>query len=404
MITGRLVISLGVSQLICWGISFYLIGVFGDLIVADLGWRRSVVYGGFSFALLTMGVASPMVGRLIDRFGGGRVMAGGSVLCALGCMVLSFAQTLPVYYGAWALLGLAMRSILYDAAFAALARIGGTAARRPMAQVTLFGGLAATCFWPIGHLLAEPLGWRGAVLAYAGFALLTLPLHLAIPSGPPRAAKPTIAIPATAPLAAGGRDRVVAAGLYAVIVTLTNALNAGMAAHMIGMLVELGLAATMAVSIASLRGVGQSTARLAEILFGARVHPISLNLAATVLLPLCFAVGLASGGYLAAAAAFTFFYGVSNGILSITRGTVPLVLFDVTTYGTYVGKLLAPSFIVAAGSPLAFAAVIEHAGAQGVLFLSIGLSAVVLAAALILRIRFADHRAGGPRSQSEVGG
>ena len=404
MIARRTVVFLGLSQLVCWGISFYLIGVFGDLIAADLGWRRSVVYGGFSFALLTMGVASPMVGRLIDRFGGGRVMAGGSVLCAFGCMALSLAQTLSVYYAAWALLGLAMRSILYDAAFATLARIGGTAARRPMAQVTLFGGLAATCFWPIGHLLAEPLGWRGAVLAYAGFALLTVPLHLAIPSGASRTAEPTMPLPAAAPLAVGGRDRVIAAGLYAVIVTLTNALNAGMAAHMIGMLVELGLAATMAVSIASLRGVGQSTARLAEILFGARVHPISLNLAATVLLPLCFAVGLASGGYLAAAVAFTFFYGVSNGILSITRGTVPLVLFDVTTYGAYVGKLLAPSFIVAAGSPLAFAAVIEHAGAQGVLFLSIGLSAVVLAAALILRIRFADHRAGGPRSQSEVGG
>ena len=180
---GRLtVIYLGISQLVCWGISYYLIGVFGDLIVAELGWSRTLVYGGFSMALLVMGLSSPLVGRMIDRFGGGRVMAGGSVLCALGCAGLAVTQTLVAYYAAWICLGLAMRSTLYDAAFAALARIGGPGAGRSIAQITLLGGLASTCFWPIGHFLAEAFGWRGALFAYAGFAILTLPFHLAIPS------------------------------------------------------------------------------------------------------------------------------------------------------------------------------------------------------------------------------
>ena len=107
----------------------------------------------------------------------------GSVLCAIGCVGLAMAQTVVAYYAAWICLGLAMRATLYDAAFAALVRIGGPEARRPIAQVTLLGGLASTCFWPIGHLLAEAFGWRGALLVYSGFALLTLPLHLAIPTG-----------------------------------------------------------------------------------------------------------------------------------------------------------------------------------------------------------------------------
>ena len=76
-----------------------------------------------------------------------------------------------------------MRAILYDAAFAALARIGGPDAGRPIAQVTLLGGLASTCFWPIGHLLADAFGWRGALAVYALIALATVPLHLAIPKG-----------------------------------------------------------------------------------------------------------------------------------------------------------------------------------------------------------------------------
>jgi hypothetical protein len=30
----RTVVCLGISQLVCWGISYYLIGVFGELIAA----------------------------------------------------------------------------------------------------------------------------------------------------------------------------------------------------------------------------------------------------------------------------------------------------------------------------------------------------------------------------------
>ena len=52
-------------------------------------------------------------------------------------------------------LGVGMRLTLYEAAFAALARIGGPEARRPMSQITLLGGLASTVFWPIGHALAS---------------------------------------------------------------------------------------------------------------------------------------------------------------------------------------------------------------------------------------------------------
>lgn len=384
MIARRTVLLLGVSQLVCWGISFYLIGVFGDLIMADLGWSRMLVYGGFSIALLVMGLASPLVGRLIDHLGGGRVMAAGSLICAIGCAGLALAQTAAAYYAAWICLGLAMRSTLYDAAFAALARIGGPEARRPIAQVTLLGGLASTFFWPLGHVLAEAFGWRGALLVYAGFALLTLPIHLAIPTDRHLdSARPHQASPS--PLLASHRQiHVIAALLYALIVTLINGLNSGMSAHMIGVLTKLGVGAGLAVSISSLRGIGQSSARLAEVLFGGRLHPINLNLAATVVLPICFTVGLASGEYVAAAAAFAFFYGAGNGILSITRGTLPLVLFDLRTYGAFVGKLLVPSFVLSAVSPLAFAAVIEHFGANGALYLSIGFSAVILAASLAL--------------------
>ena len=385
----RTVVYLGISQLVCWGISYYLIGVFGELIAADLGWSRTLVYGGFSIALLVMGIASPLVGRLIDRLGGARVMSLGSVLCALGTAGLALAHDVAAYYAAWICLGVAMRATLYDAAFATLARISGPDAGRPIAQVTLLGGLASTCFWPIGHLLADAFGWRGALAVYALIALATLPLHMAIPKGR-YDARPASG---QSPPQAQRRERIAPALLYAIVIAATNALNSGMSAHMIGMLTGLGLAASAAVWVASLRGIGQSLARLAQVLFGRRLHPLDLNLAAALVLTACFVAGFASGSFLAAAAAFTFFYGAGNGILTITRGTLPLVLFDHRTYGAFVGKLLVPSFLLSAIAPFAYAAVIEAFGVDAGLWLSIVLAATVLAGAVGLKL---VARGGGP--------
>ena len=101
----RTVVYLGISQLVCWGITYYLIGVFGELIVADLGWSRTLVYGGFSIALLAMGLAVA-AGRPPDRSAGGaRVMTLGSVLCALGTAGLALAHGVAAYYAAWICLG-----------------------------------------------------------------------------------------------------------------------------------------------------------------------------------------------------------------------------------------------------------------------------------------------------------
>jgi MFS family permease len=392
LISRRSVVALGFVQLVSWGVSYYLIGAFGDLIAADLGWSREIVHGGFSAALLVMGLASPLTGSLIDRHGGRGVMMIGAGLNAAGCLALALCHSLVVYYGAWLLLGLGMRLSLYDAAFAALARIGGPGARRPMSQITLLGGLASTAFWPIGYGLAERIGWRGALVVYALFALATIPLLLSLSNGryDDMPAEPgAVRAP---PLAGSDRERLIAAGLYALIVTLANFLAAGLSAHMIAILDGLGLAAGAAVLVATTRGIGQSAARACEVLFGRRLHPLTLNLVATLVLPFCFAAGLWSGVSTAAALSFAFFYGVGNGLSTIIRGTLPLVLFDPSTYGAFVGRLIAPSFLVSAAAPLIYASLMTRYGAAAALYLSMAAGVAALCAALYLRLAFDPAR------------
>lgn len=380
---GRLpLFCLGLGQLVSWGLFYYLIGGFGDLIAADLGWSLARVHGGFSAALVVMGTISPLVGRLIERHGGRPVLVAGSLAGAGGCTLLAAAHDIAVYYAAWLLLGVAMRCTLYDAAFAALARAGGPAARKPMAQITLLGGLASTVFWPLGHALAELWGWRGAMLAFAAIALASIPLHLALPRG--RYQAPASAAAGTG-FATPVRDARTAALLYALILTITGFLAAAMSAHMIPLLTALGVAVPVAVGIGALRGVGQSLARLAEILSGGRLSPPALNLLAVALLPASFAAAFGSGHWLAAAVAFAFLYGAGNGLLTITRGTLPLVLFDPSTYGSLVGRLLAPSFFVSAAAPLLFALVIEAWGVGAALWLCLLLALLMLVAAAVLK-------------------
>lgn len=381
MIAQRHILGLGVSQIICWGVSFYLIGVFGDAIGNAFGWSRPVVHGAFSVALLVMGLTSPIVGRLVDEWGGRCVLSAGSVLLAIGCLWLASVQSVLSYYLAWAFMGLGMRCCLYDAAFAALARIAGPEARRPISQITLLGGLAATIFWPIGQVLLDWLGWRGALIVYAGFAVLTLAVHLPLPSARyPREVssdKPISVVESRL-----NRKR---AWAFVVIVMLGNALHAGMSAHLIGILGQLGLGAGLAVAVASVRGVGQSFGRLVEVISGSRMHPVDLNLLAAALLPVAFVVGLASGVSVAAAFGFSFVYGIGTGLLTITRGALPLVLFEERNYGAYVGKLLLPSFIASAAAPFAFAWVIEGFGAMAALYASLVVLAFILAASVALK-------------------
>lgn len=388
----RLVWLLGASQLLCWGVSFYLVGVLGERIALDLGWSREVVYGGFSVGLLVMGLASPWVGAAIERHGGRAVMSTGSVGLALCCLILASAESLWVYLGGWALMGLAMRCTLYDAAFASTARILGAKASRPIAQITLLGGLASTVLWPIGNALAEAFGWRGALVAYAAIALSTLALHLAIPTTRAEDGGQARSREAPPPLADAPRDRRIAGGLYALSVMMAAFLNSAMSAHMIGLLTGLGLTLSVAVWASTLRGIGQTSARMVEVLFGARLHPITLNFGATFAMPVCFGVAYFSGAFPPAAIAFAFLYGASNGLQTITRGTLPLALFDPRVYGSLSGKLLAPSWILSAAAPLSYAFVIERFGAEGGLLLSQAVAALAFASAALLWLLYRPSR------------
>jgi len=104
---------LGVTQIIAWGALFYPAVLTLPLVAADNDWSVTFAMGGFSLALFVAGLVSPLVGRVIDRHGGHRVMPAGSLLGAIGLVGLTQADQPLAYLAVWMLLGIAIAASLY---------------------------------------------------------------------------------------------------------------------------------------------------------------------------------------------------------------------------------------------------------------------------------------------------
>src|SRR5438045_1323061 len=138
---GKLVIGLGIGQVISWGSLIYSIAVLGGPMGVDLEASSTVVFGAFSFSLVVSGAVGPYVGRLIDRIGGRPILAWGSFGAAASLLALSFASSIGAFFLAWALAGIARAMTLYEAAFATLSQNTGTSFRNSVSGLTLLGGL-----------------------------------------------------------------------------------------------------------------------------------------------------------------------------------------------------------------------------------------------------------------------
>src|SRR3954469_7955463 len=100
--------TLGITQTLAWGSTYYLTAVFADPISAELGLPRVWFFGIFSAALLLSGLLGPFAGRTIDRYGGRYVLAATNVVFAAGLVALAFANGAVGLTAAWTILGIGM--------------------------------------------------------------------------------------------------------------------------------------------------------------------------------------------------------------------------------------------------------------------------------------------------------
>jgi MFS family permease len=381
----RAVPVLGVTQILSWGTIFYTPVLILPLVAADRGWSIAFVMGGFSVGLLVAGLTAPYVGRSIDHFGGHVTMTVGSLIGALGLVLIVHATTRWAYLVVWMVLGVAMAANLYDSAFASLGRIFGSAARRPITALTLIGGFASTVSWPTTHFLIEDFGWRGTYLIYAALlALVSAPLHaFALPRSRHEAdpvAQGTSSVPETV-LPPHGLPFILVASAFAAYAFVPS----GLSAHLLAIFDRAGIDAGTVVWIGALFGPAQVGARLIEFAFGRNVHPLWVVRFALGALLCAFLMLAVLGISAPVAAAFALMFGGANGLVTITRGAVPLALFGAAGYGRLMGRLAGPFLLMQSIAPLVMAFVVERTSDPAALAVAAGFAAIAFACFLVIR-------------------
>ncbi|HEY9454234.1 MAG TPA: MFS transporter [Bradyrhizobium sp.] len=371
-----IIIALGTTQTLAWASSYYLPAILADSIARDLGVSSNWIFAAFSASQVISALLAPRIGRHIDLVGGRSVLSMSNLVLAAGLALLGLTTSIPMLIVAWLLLGVGMSAGLYDAAFAALGRIYGDAARRSITGITLIAGFASTVGWPLSAWGLETIGWRNTCFAWAAaHILIGLPINLLMLPAV-KGAKAAVAT-AVKPHIPIDRTMIVLAFVFAAAWTVTGA----MAAHLPRLMEAAGATSTQAIFAGALIGPSQVAARIFEASFLSRYHPLVSTKLACITHPIGAAIlGLAGGG---AASVFAIFHGSGNGILTIARGTLPLAIFGPENYGYRLGIIGAPARMAQAAAPLLFGLLIEIMGAR-VLIVSSALSIAALLALFLL--------------------
>ena len=226
-----------------------------------------------------------------------------------------------------------MAANLYDAAFSTLGRIFGVGARRPITALTLAGGFASTVSWPMTHFLLERVDWRSTYLILCGAARFRR--GAAARSG---AAADALSIRHCS-VRFGKRARESAAGLRVAV----HSCGVGVCLLRLRPVRIIGALAGHFCARGYRRchcGVDRRVVRprpgrrsLDEFAFGRNLHPLWIARFALTTFLCAFLMLVLLGVSTATAAAFALMFGGANGLITITRGAVPLALFGASGYG-----------------------------------------------------------------------
>lgn len=356
-----LILTLGVTETISWGVLYYAFTVYLSPMEADLGWSRGDMTGAFSVALFVAGLAAIPVGRWLDRHGPRLVMSVGSVVATVLVLGWSRVSDLPQLYVLWAVIGLAMSVTLYDPAFATANRWFDRRRVQALTVITLMAGFASTIFIPLTGFLVLVQGWRASLVTLAlilgigtiaPHALLLrrgpedLGLH---PDGEPRSDSAT-PHPEPAGMQVGDAVRHASFRWLTLAFWLATLTTGAIGVHLLPYLEDRGYDPTFAASVTGAIGAVQVAARFAIAPFGNRVSPRMLGAGVLALQPVSLAILLllrSTPGVLL----FVALFGAQRGLATLVRPAMVADLYGAARYASIAGVLQFALSLAQAAAP-----------------------------------------------------
>ncbi|MCC6176247.1 MAG: MFS transporter [Chloroflexi bacterium] len=391
-----LVLVLGITETITWGILYYGFTVLLPPMEADLGWSRGEMSGAFSLGVLLSGVCAAPVGRWLDRHGPRALMTAGAIAGPLLLVAWSRVESLPQLYAVWALIGVTMSTVLYEPAFAVIAAWFERRRARALTVITLMAGLASTIFMPLASWLVEMQGWRDALVTLAivlaattilPHALLLrrrpedLGLHVdgdaSVPHGSHASRRKTVSV--------GVALRESAFRWLAVAFSLTTLVSIGVSVHLVAYLVDHGYDPTLA---ATATGVVGGMQLLGRIVVGGLGDRIPLRVSGAVafgIQPLSLMILLAMPGGLGLIG-FVALFGAAKGAMTLLRPAFVADLYGRERYASIAGALAAVVTGATALAPVGAGAAHDLLGSYDPLFWGfVAISCIPAAGVLLVR-------------------
>lgn len=356
--------GLGIGQIASWGSLYYSFPLVATAMEHDLGWDKTLIYGSATLGALLSALLAIPVGKAIDSGHGRLVMACSSVAAGFLLILWALTDNIVLFYLGSAGVGALQAAVLYEPAFAVIARRSGpSAARSGIAALTLWGGFASTVFVPIVQILLDHFGWRGTleVLAAVNILLCASLYFLVIdPNADAPRAKPTAGVSPEAYLREALRNPVF--WWLAVSFSCYTASFSALLLHFYPMLIERGFSEYAVVAAMTIIGPAQVAGRIFIMSFGKRASGRRIGSITAIGFPVAmgiFAWAPADFSFVAAAA---LVYGAANGIMTIVRGIIIPELINKEAYGVINGALVVPMTVSRALAPLAAAALWSATG------------------------------------------
>ena len=158
------------------------LGLFLTPMSSAHGWGRDVFALAMAIQMLLWGAGQPFVGAVADRFGVVRVLAGGSLLYALG-LILMVNSTTPamLQLTAGVVLGFGLAGSSFTIVLGAFGKLMPERWRSlAFGAGTAAGSFGQFLFAPIAVGLIDNLGWQTALVTFAAVVLLIVPLAQAL--------------------------------------------------------------------------------------------------------------------------------------------------------------------------------------------------------------------------------
>jgi MFS family permease len=392
-----LVVTLGITETISWGILHYAFTVYLGPMEADLGWTRGDMAGAYSLSLLVAGVAAIPVGRWLDRFGPRLLMTLGSIFGSVLVLAWSRVADLTQLYLVWFGIGLCMSVTLYDPAFATVTKWFDRHRVRALTAVTLMAGFASTIFIPLAGWLVQTHGWRQSLVILAVIlAVGTIAPHALLlrrrpedlglqPDGEARVDQPQAQRTAQPSMGVGEAVRDPSFRWVVTAYSLTTLATAAVAVHMVPYMLDRGYDLTFAAAAVGLIGAMQVVARVIMAPFGDRTAPRTLAVLTLALLPVALMMLLLVPSTFGIFA-FVVLFGAARGSATLTRPALLANLYGALQFASIAGVLGFALSLAYAFAPAATGVAYDRLGTyEPIFWVMTGVSAVAVLAILPLR-------------------